>query len=237
VSNIRTLIVSLGLATTVAAVALVPTVATVSAQADPYVFPDTGFSITDGAIASFFDRYGGVGTFGEPISREFTLSNTPTQLFQDAALQVLPDGSVAPLALTSSNVLPSPNFNGLTVPSADAAMAFVAPTPDQPNYEARVQVFVQSTIPQPFLDAYTNSGGAAVWGLPTSGAATDPNNPSFSYQRFQNGILFHDATADTTTALPLGEQLKTTLQHQGVTDAFTPDTLAASDSAAPEGDR
>jgi hypothetical protein len=106
--------------------------------------------------------------------------------------------SAAPLPPTSSH-------DGLTIPAADPAMAFVAPTPDQPNYQARLQVYLQAVVPQPFLDAYTSSGGVDVLGLPTSGAATDPSNPNFSYQRFQNGVLFHNATADTTTALPLDQ--------------------------------
>lgn len=101
---------------------------------------------------------------------------------------------------------------GLTVPVADPALAFLAPSPDQPNYTARLTVFFQSTIPdtwngQPvqFWSTYSATGGADVWGLPTSAPKADPNNPSFVYQRFQNGILFYDATAGTTEPLPVGQ--------------------------------
>jgi hypothetical protein len=185
------------------------------AQTDDRTFTDTGYSVGDDAVWNFFSQYGGAGTFGEPISREFTLFGKPTQLFQNAALQVQPDGSVQAMQLADPSLMPNSQINGLTVPPADAELAFVAPTPDQPNYPARVQVFVQGSVPdmfngQPvqFLSTYTSEGGGAVWGLPTSTPKADPNNPNFVYQRFQNGILFYDGAAGSTQALPLGETVK-----------------------------
>src|ERR1700687_3893640 len=124
---------------------LVATTGTALAQADPRVFPDTGFSIADDAIWTFFNQHGGSATFGEPISREFTLMGSSVQLFQNAALQVQPDGSVQAMQLTDPGLVPTTQLDGLTVPTADPAVAFVAPTPDQPNYSARLQVFVQNT--------------------------------------------------------------------------------------------
>jgi hypothetical protein len=205
------------------------------AQADTSrVFSDTGFTIADDAIWGFFSQYGGVSTFGEPISREFTLLGKPVQLFQNAALQVQPDGSVQAMQLTDPGLVSATQLDGLTLPAADAAVAFVSPTPDQPNYSARLQVFVQNVVPdswngQPvqFLSTFTSEGGAAVLGLPTSAPKADPANPSFVYQRFQNGILFYDAAAGTTQQLPLGEYLKGLIQNgkltADMTDAFTPD--------------
>src|SRR5439155_11043827 len=76
---------------------LIATTGTALAQADPRVFPETGYSITDDAIWSFFTQYGGQSTFGEPVSREFLLMGTPVQLFQNAALQIQSDGSVQPM--------------------------------------------------------------------------------------------------------------------------------------------
>jgi hypothetical protein len=187
----------------------------VMAQDASRTFADTGYTVSDDAIWSFFSQYGGVTTFGEPISREFTLFGNPVQVFQDAALQVQPDGSVQAMQLTDPGLVPTTQLDGLTVPPADAAVAFVTPTPDQPNYSARIQVFLQSTVPDvwngqnvAFGTTYANEGGSAVWGLPTSLPTADPNNPSFIYQRFQNGILFYDATSGTTQALPMGEYLK-----------------------------
>jgi hypothetical protein len=86
------------------------------------------------------------------------------------------------------------------------------------------------------------TGGLDVWGMPTSAPAADPNNPQFIYQRFANGIMFYDASAGSTVALPLGQYLKDVLTAQSQpadlaseaataslwgqlagSDAFTPD--------------
>jgi len=232
----RRLMIRGALAVGLAIAALSPGLAL--AQSDPArVFAETGFTIADDAIWNFFNQYGGAATFGEPISREFTLLGSPVQLFQNAALQVLPDGSVQAMQLTDPGLVSTTQIDGLSVPAADAAMAFVAPTPDQPNYAARLQVFLQNIVPdswngQPvqFLSTFNSEGGASVLGLPTSAPKADPGNPSFVYQRFQNGILFYDAAASTTQQLPLGEYLKSLITtgklSAGVTDAFVPDVTS-----------
>jgi hypothetical protein len=101
-------------------------------------------------------------------------------------------------------------ISGLTVPAADPVLQFVAPNVDQPNYQARLDVFLQATVPetwngQPvgFLSALSDAGGVDVMGLPTSEPKADPNNPSFVYQRFQNGVLFYNATEGSTQVLGL----------------------------------
>src|SRR5437762_4830029 len=88
-------------------------------------------------------------------------------------------------------------LDGMSVPAADPALSFVAPTPDQANYSARLQAFLAATVPdqwngQPveFLSTL-NDTGIDVLGLPTSTVAADPNNPNFIYQRFQNGVMFY----------------------------------------------
>jgi hypothetical protein len=113
-------------------------------------------------------------------------------------------------------VLGAPNMvsaagplDGLTIPAADPSLAFVAPTPDQPNYDARLQAFLQATVPdnwngQPVQFFSTlNDTGVDVLGLPTSEPAADPHNPQFIYQRFQNGVLFYNAGEGSTSVLPL----------------------------------
>jgi hypothetical protein len=85
----------------------------------------------------------------------------------------------------------------------------VAPTPDQPNYDARLQAFLAATVPdtwnaQPVQFLQTlNDTGVDVLGLPTSEPAADPQNPNFVYQRFQNGVEFYNGTDGTTSVLPL----------------------------------
>jgi hypothetical protein len=217
---------------------LLATTSSAFAQEDPRTFADTGYTVSDDAIWTFFNQYGGATTFGEPISREFLLFGKPTQIFQNAALQVQADSTqVQAMQLTDPSLLAASQINGLTVPPADAAVAFVAPTPDQTNYSARLQVFLQAVVSEPFLSTFNSEGGAAVWGLPTSSPKADPNNPNFVYQRFQNGILFYDASAGTTQALPLGEYLKGQLTSNSpllkvaattntdLSNAFAPDAV------------
>jgi hypothetical protein len=98
-------------------------------------------------------------------------------------------------------------LDGLTIPGVDPALVFVTPTPDQPNYDARLQAFLSVTVPdewngQPvdFLSTL-NDTGADVLGAPTSEPAADPHNPQFVYQRFQNGVLFYNAAEGTTSAV------------------------------------
>ncbi len=204
------------------------------AQSDPRVSA-TGYTIADDAVWAFYSQYGGSATFGEPISREFTLMGAPVQLFQNGALQVEPDGSVQPMQLTDAGLLPYSHLNGLTVPPPDPAIAFVTPSPDQANYAARLQVFLQNSVPDVwagqrvnFWSTYASTGGADVWGAPTSAPRADPNNPDFVYQRFQNGILLYDSTAGTTQALPLGEFLKDILTGQNM-----PADLASQAASSP----
>jgi hypothetical protein len=112
------------------------------------------------------------------------------------------------LLMTPGVVSASGPLDGLTVPPADPALMFVEPTPDQPNYDARLQAFIQATVPddwngQPvgFYSTLSDTGVDAL-GLPTSGVAADPNNPQFIYQRFQNGVLFYNGAEGTTSVLP-----------------------------------
>ena len=101
-------------------------------------------------------------------------------------------------------------LDGLTVPPADPALVFVAPSSDQPNYGARLEAFLQAIVPdqwngQPvqFLTTLDASCGLDAVGLPTSQPAVDPNNPNFVYQRFENGVLFYNGTDGSTNILTL----------------------------------
>jgi hypothetical protein len=192
------------------------------AQEQDRSFPQTGYTIADDAIWAFWNEHGGLDTFGAPISRETTLLGSQVQVFENAALVVHADGSVVPLSLGST--LPYQHFDGLTVPAADAAMAFVAPSPDQPNYAARLNAYLGATIAPQFAAAYDQS----VWGLPTSSAQPDPNNPNFDYQRFQNGVLMADLGTGTVGPLPLGTYLKAVLTGQNL-----PSDLATEVASSP----
>lgn len=184
----------------------------------------TGFQISDPAIADFYDQHDGPFSFGEPLSREFTLAGSPVQVFQNAVLRVVPDGSVQVLQITDPSLLPYTRVDGLTVPPEDPSVAFVAPDPNQPNYDARLQGFLDGIVAPQIQPIYSED----VWGLPTSFAIPDPNNPSFLYQRFQNGILFYDSTSGVAAPLPLGRYFKSILSKQNM-----PADLAAEAATSP----
>lgn len=206
---------------------LVP--ATAHAQDNPRAFPSSGYTLADEAIWTFFSQHGGSAVFGDPISREFNLYESPVQLFERAVLQLRPDGAVQVMPLTGPGPLPYTHMAGLTLPAPDPALAFVAPSPDQLNYTSRRVEFLRATVPdawngQPlqFFSVLT-ADSVDVWGMPTSSPTADPRNPSFVYQRFQNGILLFNAASSTTDVLPLGSYLKALLTGQGLPADLTAD--------------
>src|SRR5216683_2722089 len=84
-------------------------------------------------------------------------------------------GTVTLMVLAPGAAMAVGPQDGLTIPSQDPALVFVAPTPDQPNYSARVDAFLTVTVPETFggqpvqfLSAYTDAGGADALGMPTS---------------------------------------------------------------------
>lgn len=200
-------------------------------------FPETGFAIINPRFVDYFQRRGGVGTFGYPISRELVLLGLPSQIFQRAVFQLAPDGSVRLLNLLEEDLLPPTRLGGATVPPPDSAMVADAPRPDQPDYAARVAAFVARYVPErwgglpvrfhttylatvPLADAIVAPGedgvvrtllGLEVWGLPTSPPARDPADPGVVYQRFQRGVMRYDQRCDCTVPLALGTTLKALL--------------------------
>ncbi len=113
-------------------------------------------------------------------------------------------------AFTPGIALAAGPLDGLSIPSVDPAITFVAPTPDQPNYDTRLQAFLDITVPDSWngmpvqlLSTLNDAGGVEILGLPVSMPKADPNNPHFIYQRFQNAVLFYNATDDSTQVLPL----------------------------------
>jgi hypothetical protein len=214
----------------------------VQAQADPREFSETGYRVSNDAFWDYFTHRGGVRTFGYPISRQFTLLGLPVQLFQRAALQQQPDGSVAILNLLDPGLMPYQHANGSTFPAPDPALAMVAPSPDQPEYAARMQEFLRAEVPDTwnglpvgfrsaFLgtvdcsDAFPSGGcrqdllpllNLEIWGAPTSSPEYDPGNHDFVYQRFQRGILHYDAGCGCTQGVLLADYFKSILTGQNL---------------------
>jgi hypothetical protein len=63
----------------------------VACAAGARFYAQTGFAVDDPQFLDYFDKRGGVRTFGYPVSREFTFLGFPAQIFQRAIMQKRPD--------------------------------------------------------------------------------------------------------------------------------------------------
>src|SRR3984893_18637685 len=86
---------------------------------DPGFFPATGYRIGSPEMLGYFQRRGGVRTFGYPVSNEFPLLGQRVQLFQRQMLQLSADGSVTTANILDPAVLPISRIDGLSLPAAD----------------------------------------------------------------------------------------------------------------------
>lgn len=220
------------------------------AAADPRFFSETKFRIANDAFWDFFQKRGGVRTFGFPVSRDFTFFGCRTQLFQRLAMQQCggADAGVGTLNVLDAGLLPYDHFHGSTVPAPDPQLIAGAPLPSQPDYASKAIDFVRANTPDSFngepvkflstfdstvslSDAFPDGKGDAsllpllnlqLWGMPTSPPSVDPNNHDFIYQRFQRGVMHYDKGCQCTQALLLTDYLKGLL-----TGDLLPDDLAA----------
>jgi hypothetical protein len=202
--------------------------------AEPGFFPATGYRVSSPALLDFFQRRGGVRTFGYPVSNEFPLLGKRVQLFQRQMLEIGGDGSVTPASILDPTVLPVTHIDGLSLPTPDPDLIAAAPTPDSPDYASQALAFVNVYVPDDwnglpvnfqstFLATVTcaDAFGAdpcdpsqmpgfdlQLWGLPTSLPTSDPLNPDFVYQRFERGIMHFSRTTGLTQGLLLGDWLK-----------------------------
>jgi len=207
--------------------------AAVSAAGGRY-YAETGFSIDDPRFLDFFDRRGGVRSFGYPVSREFTLLGFPTQIFQRAIMQKAANGQVQLMNLLDPGLFPYTQVNGAVFPGVDAALVASAPPVGSPDYSAAILQWISGASPdrwqglpvdfhQDFIatvpaDVAFPSGKAnlalltgfdlEVWGAPTSPPAFDPHNHDVVYQRFQRGILQYDAQCGCTEGVLLADYFK-----------------------------
>ncbi|MCS6801361.1 MAG: putative glycoside hydrolase [Chloroflexota bacterium] len=215
---------------------------TPAAAADPRYFPATGFRISSDAFWNYFQRRGGLRTFGYPVSREFTLLGSTVQIFQRQVMQRRPDGSVGLLNLLDPGLMPYTRINNASLPAFDPTVTAGAPTPGSPDYDQAVIPFIRERAPDRWLghpvnfyatflatvaldEAYPHGEGSAallpylaleIWGLPTSHPTVDPANSSFIYLRFQRGVMHYDATTGVTQGILLADYLKAILTGEGL---------------------
>ncbi|MHB0871719.1 MAG: N-acetylmuramoyl-L-alanine amidase [Chloroflexota bacterium] len=201
---------------------------------DPLYFEQTGFRVANEQFWNYFNRRGGVRTFGYPISKEFLLFGFRVQFFQRLIMQLNPDGSVSTMNLLDEGLMPYTRINFSTFPAPDGAMASAAPKAGTEGYSDKLMGFVKEKSPDQwenlpvifwktfndtvrYEEAYPDKSmdpgimpaiNLELWGAPTSAPAYDPNNKNFVYLRFQRGIMHYDKTSGATQGLLLGDYLK-----------------------------
>lgn len=225
--------------------------ATATAFAAPTnCYDQTGFCIDNDVIWNYFNRRGGVNTFGYPTSRSFVLEGSTVQFFQRRIVQVGPNGAGL-LNLLDPGLMPYNSFNGALMPSYDSSLASSAPAPT--NSEATLE-WIKANAPDVFqglpvdfyqtffntvsyTTAFPGGGGGTgllpgfdleMWGVPTSNPTFDPNNHNFVYQRFQRGIMMYDATCTCTQGILLADYFKDIITGQSL-----PSDLAAEAQDSP----
>jgi polysaccharide biosynthesis protein PslG len=70
-----------------------------------------GFSVANAQFQEYLAQNGGIETVGQPVSREFDLLGSPTQIFQRRILQLGEDGSVRTLSLDQLRISPGGEQN------------------------------------------------------------------------------------------------------------------------------
>lgn len=221
---------------------------------DPRFFIQTQFRIDRDPFWDFFQKRGGVRTFGFPVSRAFTFGGCDTQLFQRIAMQQCGGNGVGTLNLLDDGLLPYNHFHGSTVPLPEPQLIASAPQPSDANYASKAIDFVRANAPDTFQgeqvnffttftstvslsDAFPQGNGdpsllpllnLQLWGMPTSAPAVDPTNHDFIYLRFQRGVMHYDKGCKCTQALLLADYLKGLL-----TGDLLPDDLAAQAANSP----
>lgn len=208
-----------------------------SVRHDERFFAQTGYRIDNDTIWDYFNRRGGVTSFGYPTSRQFMLQGFQVQFFQRRIIQLDTNGRARLLNLLDPGLLPYANYNGSTFPGVDSALVASAPDPrDQPKtlqfvrdhapdtfYGKPVnfhQTFIHSVSAQ---TAFPSGGDPALlpgialelWGIPTSAPTVDPNN-NFIYLRFQRGIMHYEAGCKCTRGILLADYLKAILTGQNL---------------------
>ena len=206
-------------------------------QAEQTFFSETSFRLGSAKFADYFQKRGGLRTFGYPVSRAFLFLGTEVQFFQRQIMQLRPDGGVGTLNILDEDLMPYTRINGSVFPASSGAVLAGAPSPGAPDYAEQVLRFVLANAPDSFNGQSVNFGqtflntvryeeafpageigpgimpsiNLELWGVPTSQPAFDPSNAGFVYMRFQRGIMHFDATSGATQGLLLADYLKAIL--------------------------
>lgn len=189
---------------------------------DDRYFSQTGYRIDDDNVWGFFNQYGGLSTFGYPVSRMMTFLGCPVQMFQRQIIQVCQGSGAALINMLDPEIFPYTQVNGSTFPAADPNLKANTPPVSSPTYSTDISTFVQSNVPdtfngQPvnFQQTFNTLGGLTIWGAPISAPQPDPANANFIYQRFQRGVM-HFTVGSGTQSILLADYLKAIIMNQNV---------------------
>jgi hypothetical protein len=189
---------------------------------DDRYFGQTGYRIDDDNVWAFYNQYGGLSTFGYPVSRMMSFLGCPVQMFQRQIIQVCPGSGAALINMLDPEIFPYTQVNGSTFPAADPTLKANTPPVSSPSYSADISSFVQTNVPdtfsgQPvnFQQTFNTLGGLTIWGAPISNPQPDPSNGNFIYQRFQRGVMHYTVGVGTQSIL-LADYLKAIIMNQNV---------------------
>ncbi|TMF06521.1 MAG: Ig-like domain repeat protein [Chloroflexi bacterium] len=197
---------------------------------DDRYFSQTGYRIDNDDVWTFFQQYGGLSTFGYPVSRGMGFLGCPVQMFQRHIIQVCASQGAALINLLDPEIFPYTHVNGSVFPAPDPTMKSNTPQVGSPTYSTDIINFVNQNVPDTwngqqvnFQTTFNTLGGLVIWGAPISSPQPDPTNANFVYQRFQRGIM-HFIAGQGTQSVLLADWLKAIIMNQGV----PPDLLADS---------
>ncbi|MGI9146646.1 MAG: hypothetical protein ACR2IK_08900 [Chloroflexota bacterium] len=189
---------------------------------DDRYFSQTGYRVDDDNVWGFFNQYGGLSTFGYPVSRMMSLLGCPVQMFQRQIIQVCAGSGAALINMLDPDIFPYTKVNGSTFPAADPTLKANTPPVTSATYSTDISSFVQANVPdtfsgQPvnFQQTFNTLGGLTIWGAPISSPQPDPSNGNFIYQRFQRGVM-HYTVGTGTQSILLADYLKAIIMNQNV---------------------
>jgi hypothetical protein len=189
---------------------------------DDRYYSQTGYRIDNDQVWGFFNQYGGLSTFGYPVSRQMTFLGCPVQMFQRQIIQVCEGQGAALINMLDPEIFPYTQVNGSTFPAPDTALKNSTPPVGSPTYSEDINAFIAANVPdnalgQPvnFNMTFNTLGGLTIWGAPISKPQADPANANFVYQRFQRGIM-HYVVGQGTQSILLADYLKAILMNKDV---------------------
>ncbi len=189
---------------------------------DDRYYPQTGYRIDNDQVWGFFTQYGGLSTFGFPVSRQMSFLGCPVQMFQRQIIQVCQGQGPALINMLDPEIFPYTQVNGSTFPAPDATMKNNTPQVGSPTYADDMNAFIQANVPDSALGqpvnfnlTFNTLGGLQIWGAPISAPKADPGNANFIYQRFQRGIM-HYVVGQGTQSILLADYLKAILMNKDV---------------------